>query len=139
MAPLLLKPTRTDQAIADFVTDHTSPGVEKVFNLLTLVGDEHLIFSALAAAAIVSTLGTNAQRKAVAHLWLATLSVAAVSHGLKYAVNQRRPDRTKAPFKGAGIPHSGGAYNAFPSGHAMYMAAIASALARQEPQLRLPI
>lgn len=139
MTPIALKPTRTDRALADFVAGHTSPALEEICNLLTLVGDEHVIFSTLAAAAFLAAFGTSSQRKSVTHLWIATLSVAAVSHALKRYVNQQRPDRTEAPFEGQGIPHSGGAYNAFPSGHAMYMGAIASALSQQAPRLKIPI
>ncbi|GLS20994.1 membrane protein [Labrys miyagiensis] len=139
MTPIVLKPTHTDRAVADFVAGHTSPALEEISSLLTLGGDEHLIFSTLAAAALFAAFGTSSERKSVAHLWIATLSVAAVSHALKRYVNQQRPDRTEAPFEGQGIPHSGGAYNAFPSGHAMYMGAIASTLSHQAPRFKVPI
>ncbi len=54
-------------------------------------------------------------------------------HLLKQVVDQERPDRTVMPPR-HGIPKSGNPYDAFPSGHAMHIGAIASAMSRMYPK-----
>jgi undecaprenyl-diphosphatase len=46
---------------------------------------------------------------------------------MKRAVDQTRPDRLTVGGHARGVPFSGSARDAFPSGHAMHMGALASA------------
>jgi undecaprenyl-diphosphatase len=46
---------------------------------------------------------------------------------MKRLIAQERPDRCMVHGRRRGIPRSGKAYDAFPSGHAMHMGALASA------------
>jgi undecaprenyl-diphosphatase len=68
---------------------------------------------------------------------LLTITVTtALPHLLKAIVARERPDRVEIRGYRHGIPRSGKAFNAFPSGHAVHMGALASALARMAPNFR---
>jgi undecaprenyl-diphosphatase len=68
----------------------------------------------------------NAQRTS-SHLLAVAIATAALPHLIKAEVNQERPDRSAIIGHWRGIPFSGRASDAFPSGHALHMGAIASA------------
>ena len=55
------------------------------------------------------------------------VSVSGLPHVLKGMFNQRRPDRLTVRGHWRGIPLSGDPLDAFPSGHAMHVGALASA------------
>jgi undecaprenyl-diphosphatase len=59
---------------------------------------------------------------------------ATLPHIFKRLVNQQRPDR-RVHGNRHGVPVSGKAYDAFPSGHAVHIGAVASALSRYFPRL----
>jgi len=62
-----------------------------------------------------------------------------VPHLLKCVVAQERPDRVEIHGDRHGIPRSGEAFDAFPSGHAVHMGALAAALSRILPKYRVLI
>jgi membrane-associated phospholipid phosphatase len=98
-APVTIRPTSTDRAIANAVASSTTPELEKAAGFLTWGADEKLLLA---------------------------LSVG-VPHLLKRAVDQTRPDRLTVKGHWRGVPWSGRARDAFPSGHALHMGALASA------------
>jgi undecaprenyl-diphosphatase len=60
----------------------------------------------------------------------------ALPHLLKTVFNQRRPDRLTVEGHLHGVPFSGKARDAFPSGHAIHIGALSSAAARLPPAQR---
>jgi membrane-associated phospholipid phosphatase len=66
-------------------------------------------------------------RNASDHLLLTTLVASALPHALKRVFDQQRPDRLTALGHLHGIPLSGKRLDAFPSGHAVHIGALASA------------
>jgi len=61
-------------------------------------------------------------------LWpAATIVASALRHGLKTVFDQERPDRRTVRGHWRGIPFSGKRLDAFPSGHAVHIGALASA------------
>jgi membrane-associated phospholipid phosphatase len=70
------------------------------------------------------------QQRISNHLLLTAVTTAIIPHILKKAFNQRRPDRVMIKAHLHGVPFSGKARDAFPSGHAIHMGALASAASR---------
>src|SRR5947208_2717183 len=58
---------------------------------------------------------------------LVAVAASLLPHGLKILFDQTRPDRTTVIGHVHGIPFSGKREDAFPSGHALHMGALASA------------
>jgi undecaprenyl-diphosphatase len=133
MALVSIRPTRLDRALAAFIAHHTRPGIEKVATAVTFAADEHVLVRVLAGIWLGSRFCAVPQRRAANHLAVTAAVSAVVPHLLKRLVDQQRPDRRIAPPR-RGIPRSGKPYDAFPSGHAMHVGAIASALARFYPR-----
>jgi hypothetical protein len=67
------------------------------------------------------------QRRASDHVLLTTLVASALPHLLKTVFDQERPDRTTVRGHWRGVPLSGKRLDAFPSGHAVHVGALASA------------
>jgi len=66
-------------------------------------------------------------RRAGNHALLVTVAASLLPHGLKLLFDQTRPDRRTVIGHVHGIPFSGKRDDAFPSGHALHMGALASA------------
>ena len=62
-------------------------------------------------------------------------ATAILPHLLKRVIDQERPDRQMIHGRRHGIPRSGKPYDAFPSGHAMHVGAVASAVSWASPKL----
>jgi len=62
------------------------------------------------------------------------VTTAILPHLLKRLIDQERPDRCMVHGRRRGIPRSGKAYDAFPSGHAMHVGAVASAVSWAYPK-----
>ena len=71
----------------------------------------------------------EAVRRAGNHALLVTAAASLLPHGLKMLFSQTRPDRRTVIGHVRGIPFSGKRADAFPSGHALHMGALASAAA----------
>jgi membrane-associated phospholipid phosphatase len=127
MALYRIPPTRSDIAIANWVAEYTSPPAEQAAELLTWAADEHVLL-AIAAGWWVYCRGRPLRdRRSSDHILLTTLVVSLAPHLLKSIFDQRRPDRLTVRGHLHGVPLSGEPLDAFPSGHAMHVGALASA------------
>jgi undecaprenyl-diphosphatase len=66
-------------------------------------------------------------RRAASHAVLVAAAASLLPHGMKRLVDQTRPDRTTVVGHLHGVSFSGKREDAFPSGHALHMGALASA------------
>jgi hypothetical protein len=136
MALVTVKPTRIDIAIAIEIADHTNSEVEQTAEALTWGADEHVLV-ALAAAGWLYVRLRRPERQPVAnHILAISLATAVLPHILKSAFDQVRPDRLTVRGHRRGIPFSGRPRDAFPSGHAVHMGALASAAGLLPPARR---
>ncbi len=133
MRHLHLQPTETDVAIAGLAARHATPRRERLIAVLTWLADEKILYAASAAAWLIAKNGNRRERLQADHLVLTVVLANVLPHLLKQVVDQERPDRTVMPPR-HGIPKSGNPYDAFPSGHAMHIGAIASAMSRMYPK-----
>ena len=136
MALFRIEPTRADIEIAERISGHTSPEVEQLAEVLTWGADEHLI-CALAAGWWLYCRHRNAQDRTDSnHILLTTVAVTLLPHLLKSIFDQRRPDRLMVRGHLHGVPFSGKPLDAFPSGHAIHVGALASAATELPPAKR---
>lgn len=136
MALVTVKPTRIDVAIADEIADHTNSKLEQTAEALTWGADEHVLLALAAAGWLYTRLRPDAERRAGNHLLAVSLATAVLPHLLKSAFDQIRPDRLTVRGHRHGIPLSGRPRDAFPSGHAVHMGALASAAGLLPPSQR---
>jgi undecaprenyl-diphosphatase len=136
MAPYRIPPTRTDIAIAKAISAHASMRSERTAELLTWGADEHVLVAVAAGWWLYSRQGSARDRRNSDHLLLTTLAVSLIPHLLKSVFDQRRPDRWTILGHLHGVPFSGRANDAFPSGHAMHVGALASAATALSPPKR---
>lgn len=127
MALVRVKPTRIDTAIADQIAAHTTPGMEEAATALTWGADEHVLLVLAAAGWLYAQMRRPAARPVANHILAVSVVSAILPHVLKSMFDQIRPDRLTVRGHAHGIPLSGKSYDAFPSGHAVHMGAIASA------------
>lgn len=115
----------------------TNPVVERGSKTLTLLGDERLIIAVEGAAWLAMALNGTRRERQVEHFGL-TITVATIlPHLIKRAIAQERPDRVMVGLHRHGIPKSGKACDAFPSGHAVHLAAMAAMASRFHPDAML--
>jgi membrane-associated phospholipid phosphatase len=127
MLPVTVKPTKADIAIADAIARNTEPAPEAVARALTWGADEKVLL-AIAAAGWLATRGcVEPLRRAGNHALLVSVAAALLPHGLKAVFSQTRPDRRTIIGHIHGVALSGRREDAFPSGHALHMGALASA------------
>ena len=127
MTPIRVRPTRADVSIANAISHHTGRLTESVAEVATWGADEHII-CALAAGWWVYSRNRNGHERCVAnHILLTTLVASVLPHLLKTLFDQERPDRRTIVGHLRGVPFSGKKYDAFPSGHAVHVGALASA------------
>ena len=127
MALVTVKPTRIDTAIANGIADNTTSSLEHAAQALTWGADEHVLL-ALAAAGWLYTRLQHPQHRPVAnHILMVSFATAVLPHVLKSVFDQTRPDRLTVTGHRHGVPFSGRSRDAFPSGHAVHMGALASA------------
>jgi membrane-associated phospholipid phosphatase len=127
MALISVPPTAADVAIANFIASRTDPLAEKLAGFLTWGADEHVLGALTAAWWLYTRRKSANERRAADHVLLATLVTAILPHLLKTVFDQERPDRLTVRGHQRGIPISGKARDAFPSGHAVHIGALASA------------
>lgn len=136
MAPVTVKPTRIDTAIADEVAAHTSTGLEDAAEALTWGADEHVLLALAAAGWLYVRLRQPAKQPIANHILAVSLATAVIPHLLKSVFDQTRPDRLTIVGHRHGVPVSGKPRDAFPSGHAVHMGALASAAGLLPPERR---
>ena len=130
MAVMTVRPTRTDVSIANAISAHTDRSTERAAEFITWGADEHIL-CALAAGWWLYTRGQPAdQRRAADHVLLTTVVASVLPHLLKRVFDQERPDRRTVQGHWRGVPFSGNRLDAFPSGHAVHVGALASAASR---------
>jgi len=113
--------------IARAIARKTAPAPEEIARGLTWGADEKVLL-VLAAAGWLASRGRGASlERAGNHALLVTVAASLLPHGLKLLFNQTRPDRLTVVGHANGISISGNRDDAFPSGHALHMGALASA------------
>jgi undecaprenyl-diphosphatase len=133
MAAKTIKPTKADLTIARAVARHTNPSTETVARALTWGADEKILL-ALATIGWVATLrGDESIRRAGNHALLVTVAASLLPHACKSVFDQTRPDRKTVIGHLNGVSLSGKREDAFPSGHALHMGALASAAGTLPP------
>jgi|SRR5579871_893688 len=130
MPAITVSPTATDVRIANAISAHTTPPAEHTAEALTWGADEHVLMGLTAAWWLFSRGQPRKQRNAADHVLVTTLVASILPHVLKKVFNQRRPDRLTVRGHWRGVPLSGKSRDAFPSGHALHMGALASAASR---------
>jgi membrane-associated phospholipid phosphatase len=135
-APIHVPPTKLDQTMADACYRLASPKLEPVFRGITGLADEKvMVAGAFAAWLGIRALSADRTLGRMSDQMLCSVVIAAaLPHILKLAFVRERPDRTRVGRRRKGIPKSGEAWNAFPSGHAMHVGALAAAATRMAPQ-----
>lgn len=139
MALFRVTPTSGDRYIAEEVASHARPAPEGVAEALTWGADEHLLLGCAAVAWLVATARRSPLEPAAKHLLIVAATTAAVPHVLKLVFDQERPDRRIARSRLHGIPRSGDSMDAFPSGHALHMGALASAASVLPKRYKWPV
>ncbi|MBR0955742.1 phosphatase PAP2 family protein [Bradyrhizobium japonicum] len=127
MAPVTIKPTRIDTAIANEIAQNTNSSLEHAAQAMTWVADEHVMVALAAAGWLCTRLRHPQQRPVADHVLVVSLVTAVLPHVLKSLFDQTRPDRLTVSGHWRGVPYSGRPRDAFPSGHAVHMGALASA------------
>jgi undecaprenyl-diphosphatase len=107
--------------------------------MVSLLADEKAALAAAFATWLLVRLGDAGVRDEADRMLLSVLIAGAVPHLFKLVVRRRRPDRTLVGPRRNGIPKSGNAWDAFPSGHAMHMGAMAPSAARLSPERLRPL
>jgi 4-amino-4-deoxy-L-arabinose transferase-like glycosyltransferase len=136
MALLTVRPTRLDEAIAEEVAVHTDRPTERVTKALTWGADEHVLLALAAVGWILTRASPEPKRRLGTHVLACTLTTAILPHIMKVFIDQKRPDRLTIKGHLRGIPLSGKAEDAFPSGHALHVGALASAATLLPPKFR---
>jgi undecaprenyl-diphosphatase len=125
--PITVRPTWPDVAIARAIARDTAPAPEEVARALTWGADEKFLLVLATAGWLCSRGRGEPLRRAGNHALLVTVAASLLPHGLKTLFNQTRPDRRTVIGHVHGIAFSGKRKDAFPSGHALHMGALASA------------
>jgi membrane-associated phospholipid phosphatase len=136
MALYRVKPTRTDVEIADAISRRTGPKYEEAAEALTWGADEHVLCALAAGFWLYARTGSTPIRRSSNHLLLTTVVVTILPHILKAVFDQERPDRRTIRGHLHGVPFSGKSRDAFPSGHAVHVGALASAATVLPPATR---
>ncbi|MBR0867829.1 phosphatase PAP2 family protein [Bradyrhizobium sp. YCK136] len=127
MSLLTVKPTKIDERIARTVARKTNRCAETVARGLTWGADEKILLALAAAGWILSRTQGEPLRRAGNHALLVAAAASVLPHLLKSVFDQTRPDRKTVLGHVHGISFSGKREDAFPSGHALHMGALASA------------
>ncbi len=136
MALVTVKPTRIDVAIANDIADDSNSELERTAEALTWGADEHVLVALAAAGWLYARLRRPEKQSVATHILAISLATALLPHILKSTFDQVRPDRLTVRGHFRGIPFSGRPRDAFPSGHAVHMGALASAAGLLPPARR---
>lgn len=137
--PITVRPTAIDVAIANAIAGNTEPALEATARALTWGADEKVLLALAGASWLMSRRRGEALRRAGNHALLVTVTASLLPHALKAVFNQIRPDRTTIRGHVRGVRLSGRREDAFPSGHALHMGALASAAGMLSPGPRRAI
>jgi undecaprenyl-diphosphatase len=125
--PINVRPTGPDVAIARAIARDAEPAPEELARALTWGADEKALL-VLAAVGWLSSRGQGESlQRAGNRSLLVSVTASLLPHVLKTLFNQTRPDRRTIRGHLHGVSFSGKPEDAFPSGHAVHMGALASA------------
>jgi len=127
MAFVNVIPTDADVRIARAVARHTNHLTETVARGLTWGADEKILLALAAAGWVVTRTRRESLRRAGDHALLVAATASVLPHLMKAVFDQTRPDRKTVLGHLNGVSFSGKRKDAFPSGHALHMGALASA------------
>lgn len=113
--------------IARAIARDTRPAPERIARAMTWGADEKVLLLLAGVGWIASRGGSEPMRRVGNHTLLVAAAASLLPHGLKFLFNQTRPDRMTVLGHIHGISFSGKRQDAFPSGHALHMGALASA------------
>src|ERR1700676_883692 len=130
MAVISVRPTRSDVSIANAISAHTGRSTERAAEFITWGADEHILCALAAGWWLYTRRQPADQRRAADHVLLTTVVASVLPHLLKRVFDQERPDRRTVEGHWRGVPFSGNRLDAFPSGHAVHVGALASAASR---------
>ena len=136
MALFRVRPTQADVEIAEAISDHTSPEVEQIAKILTWGADEHVICALAVGWWLYARHRSARHRIDSNHILLTAVAATLLPHLLKSIFDQKRPDREMVLAHLHGVPFSGKPLDAFPSGHAIHVGALASAATVLPPAKR---
>jgi hypothetical protein len=136
MALMTIRPTRADRWVANEVAQNTNAPAEHAAEAITWGADEHVLCLLAAGWWLYCRNKSANSRRASDHILLTTVAASALPHVLKRVFDQERPDRLIARGHLRGVPISGKKYDAFPSGHALHVGALASAATVLPPRQR---
>jgi undecaprenyl-diphosphatase len=122
-----IRPTEADLAIARTIARKTGPAPERLARALTWGADEKVLLALTAVGWLASRGSGEPMRRAADHAVLVAAAASLLPHGMKRLFDQTRPDRTTVVGHLHGVSFSGKREDAFPSGHALHMGALASA------------
>jgi membrane-associated phospholipid phosphatase len=125
--PVTIRPTEADVATARTVARKTGPAPERLARALTWGADEKVFLALTAVGWLASRGAAEPMRRAGSHALLVAAAASLLPHGMKRLFDQTRPDRTTVVGHLHGVSFSGKREDAFPSGHALHMGALASA------------
>jgi hypothetical protein len=125
--PVAIRPTGADIAIARAIARNTAPAPERISRALTWGADEKVLLTLATAGWILSRGRGEPLRRAGNHALLVTAAASLLPHVMKSFFDQTRPDRMTLLGHIHGVSFSGKREDAFPSGHALHMGALASA------------
>jgi membrane-associated phospholipid phosphatase len=125
--PVTIRPTEADVAIARTVARVTRPAPERLARALTWGADEKVLLALTAVGWLASRGAGEPARRVANHAVLVAAAASLLPHGMKRLFDQIRPDRTTVVGHLHGVSFSGKREDAFPSGHALHMGALASA------------
>jgi membrane-associated phospholipid phosphatase len=125
--PITIRPTGSDVAIARAIARDTGPVPDEIARALTWGADEKVLLVLAAIGWLASRGRGKPLQQAGNHALLVTIAASLLPHGLKILFDQTRPDRRTVIGHVHGISFSGKREDAFPSGHALHMGALASA------------
>lgn len=137
MALITVHPLKIDREIANEVASHTDRRVEYVAETVTWGADEHVLAGIAMLGWLLSRRSTDqAWRRFADHALVCSVMAAVLPHLMKDVIDQERPDRLTIEGHLRGIPLSGKANDAFPSGHALHIGVLASAATLLPERLR---
>ena len=136
MALITVRPTQLDSDIARGIARHTDIPIERAAKVLTWGADEHLLIAAATVGWLLTRKSEEPLRRLSTHLLMCSLSTAVLPHIFKTFIDQERPDRRTIRGHWRGVPFSGKSEDAFPSGHALHVGALASAATLMPPKAR---
>jgi undecaprenyl-diphosphatase len=121
--------------VARAVARHAAKPLETATAVLSWIADEKFVLVAVAGAWAYFRFGlrTPRARRCGDQMLCNAVIAAAAPHLVKRLVDRERPDRKVVGLRRHGIPRSGNRWDSFPSGHAVHVGALASALDRFLP------